>query len=78
MKDAIDLFQVAELTRLGQTLLLVESVHWIVAEDSGHCSPLVQELLNRLDLSYTHMVSPQPAMYRRARFGHCSRSILSV
>ena len=56
--------QVAELTRLGQTLLLAGNVHWVVAEDSETCSPLVAALLSRLGLPYTHIISPQPNIYK--------------
>ena len=37
--------QIAELTRLGQTLKLAGNIHWVVAEDSDHCSPLVSSIL---------------------------------
>ena len=40
--------QVADLTRLGQTLLHVENLHWILVEDSLSCSPVVSDLLSRL------------------------------
>lgn len=39
--------QIAELTRLGQTLRSVQDIHWIVVEDSDHCSPSIGELLKR-------------------------------
>lgn len=39
--------QFAELVRLGQTLMHVPSLHWIVADDSESCSQEIDEFLNR-------------------------------
>jgi len=47
--------QIAELLRLGQTLLHIPSLHWIVVEDSISLSPNVAELLHRLAIPYTHL-----------------------
>ena len=69
--------QIAELTRLGQTLKLAGNIHWILAEDSGHCSPLVSAILERLNISYSHLVSPQPAMYRTAKLRYNPRGVSS-
>ena len=41
---------IAELTRLGQTLLLVPQVHWVVAEDSPDCTEHITQLLVRLGI----------------------------
>lgn len=40
--------QMAELTRLGQTLSSVPALHWILVEDAPKCSPAVAKLLRRL------------------------------
>ena len=69
--------QIAELTRLGQTLKLAGNIHWVVAEDSDHCSPLVSSILARLNISYSHLVSPQPAMYRAAKLRYNPRGVSS-
>jgi len=69
--------QVAELTRLGQTLLLAKNIHWIIAEDSSFCSPMVSDLLKRLDIPYTHLVSPQPLMYKKAKLRYSPRGVSS-
>ena len=69
--------QVAELTRLGQTLLLAGNVHWVVAEDSGTCSPLVAALLSRMGLPYTHIISPQPNIYKEAKLKYNPRGVSS-
>ena len=62
--------QVAELTRLGQTLLLVPNIHWIVAEDSFHCSKLVSDMLTRFGIPYTHLLGPQPNIMRKGSIRH--------
>ena len=69
--------QVAELTRLGQTLLLAANIHWVIAEDSASCSPLVAALLSRLGLPYTHLTSPQPAIYKSAKLKFNPRGVSS-
>ncbi len=60
--------QAAELIRLGQTLLHVPTLVWIVAEDSLVCSPLVQNILRQFGhrLAYAHLSSPMPDKYRKA------------
>ena len=40
--------QIAELTRLGQTLVSVPALHWILVEDSNSCNPVIGTLLRRL------------------------------
>ena len=47
--------QIADLTRLAQTLMLVPSVHWLVVEDNDGVSPQVSELLERYPMPYTHL-----------------------
>ena len=69
--------QIAELTRLGQTLKLAGNIHWILAEDAGHCSSMVSALLERLNISYSHLLSPQPAMYRAAKLRYNPRGVSS-
>jgi len=69
--------QVAELTRLGQTLVLAGNIHWVIAEDSSSCSPMVATLLNRLGLPYTHLTSPQPSIYKSAKSKYNPRGVSS-
>lgn len=38
--------QIAELTRLGQTLMHVRRLFWIVADDSESCNPLLDKLMD--------------------------------
>lgn len=37
--------QLAELTRLGQTLMHVPNLHWIVADDNSVCNNMLDDLL---------------------------------
>jgi len=69
--------QIAELTRLGQTLLLSRNIHWIIAEDAPSCSPMVAGLLKRLEIPFTHLVSPQPLMYKKAKLRYSPRGVSS-
>jgi len=69
--------QVAELTRLSQTLLHLASVHWVVGEDSSQCSPLVSGLLQGSRLPFTHLASPQPELYRAAKLPYSPRGVSS-
>lgn len=38
--------QIAELTRLGQTLMHVGRLFWIVADDAESCNPLLDKLMD--------------------------------
>lgn len=40
--------QIAELTRLGQTLMHVAHLHWIVADDFDGCNVVLDGLLTRM------------------------------
>lgn len=40
--------QIAELTRLGQTLSNVPALHWILVEDANECNPILGQLLKRI------------------------------
>ncbi|KAL1378080.1 hypothetical protein pipiens_015832, partial [Culex pipiens pipiens] len=39
--------QIAEITRLGQTLMHVPYLHWIVADDTDGCNRVLNSLLKR-------------------------------
>lgn len=39
--------QFAELVRLGQTLMHVPNLHWILADDTDSCNQHIDEFLNR-------------------------------
>ena len=56
--------QIAELTRLAQTLLHIKNLHWVVAEDSPYCSRMLYSLLEHFGIPYTHLSSPMPNIYK--------------
>lgn len=48
--------QVADLTRLAQTLMLVRDIHWLVIEDSLVKSPQLSSLLQSFGIRYNHLI----------------------
>lgn len=48
--------QVADLTRLAQTLMLVRDIHWLVVEDSHVKSPHLSVLLQSFGVRYNHLI----------------------
>ncbi|KAF4524007.1 hypothetical protein B566_EDAN006301 [Ephemera danica] len=60
--------QFAELTRLGQTLMHVSNLHWIVADDRKECNVQLNSLLQKFGIPYTYLVSPMPNVYRKKHF----------
>jgi hypothetical protein len=49
------LTQMADLTRLSNTLALAKGIYWIVIEDADMCSQRVRDLLDRSGLPYAHV-----------------------
>ena len=62
--------QVAELTRLSQTLLNVKNLVWLIVEESEDCSSIVSLVLFgvRDKIPYVHLTSPMPEMYKAESF----------
>nr|CAD7460801.1 unnamed protein product [Timema tahoe] len=58
--------QVAELTRLGQTLMHIVNLHWIIADDVPTCNTMVGKLLKKFGIPFTHIASPMPDVYRKS------------
>ncbi|XP_053703762.1 galactosylgalactosylxylosylprotein 3-beta-glucuronosyltransferase 1 [Synchiropus splendidus] len=56
--------QKAELTRLANTLLHVQNLHWLLVEDSPQRTPLVRRLLQETGLNYTHLYVETPRNYK--------------
>uniref|UniRef100_A0A182M4K6 Galactosylgalactosylxylosylprotein 3-beta-glucuronosyltransferase n=1 Tax=Anopheles culicifacies TaxID=139723 RepID=A0A182M4K6_9DIPT len=56
--------QIAEITRLGQTLMHVPRLHWIVADDTSSCSATLNSHIRKFGIPYTQLASPMPEMYR--------------
>lgn len=51
--------QIADLTRLAQTLMLVRDIHWLVVEDSHAKSPQLTALLQSFGIRYEHLIGEQ-------------------
>lgn len=47
--------QIAELTRLAHTLMLVPNIYWLVIEDAEVKTPLVTEFLKKTGLRFEHL-----------------------
>ena len=60
--------QVVEMVRMSHTLLHVDNVIWVMAEDADKCSPLVESYLQRFQMPYVHLVSPMPTMYKKEKY----------
>ncbi|XP_047480312.1 galactosylgalactosylxylosylprotein 3-beta-glucuronosyltransferase P-like [Penaeus chinensis] len=56
--------QIPDLTRMGQTLMHVPRLHWIVAEDTNNTNKHVVELLDHLGIPYTYLTTPMPHKFR--------------
>ncbi|XP_074601339.1 galactosylgalactosylxylosylprotein 3-beta-glucuronosyltransferase 2-like [Brevipalpus obovatus] len=61
--------QMADMTRLAQTLMLVKDVFWIVTEDSRARNEQVNRLLNRTQIPYVHLLGPRPKTHLDKRSG---------
>lgn len=56
--------QIPEIIRLGQTLMHIPYLHWIVADDTDVCNRVLNNLLKGFGIPYTHIASPMPGFYR--------------
>ncbi|UXI18144.1 DNA replication licensing factor MCM4 [Sarcoptes scabiei] len=61
--------QMADMTRLAQTLRLVPDIFWIVVEDSHNKSKCVEDLLNRTNVPYVQLLGPRPLTHLDKRSG---------
>ncbi|KAK6634433.1 hypothetical protein RUM43_011834 [Polyplax serrata] len=59
--------QLAELTRMAQTLMHVRNLVWLVIEDANLTTPLVTKLLDRTGIEYHHMIAPMPEQFRKKK-----------
>jgi len=59
--------QIAELTRLGQTLRHVKALHWLVSEDADAYNLDVSEYLARSGVNYSHLLGPMPPRFKKAK-----------
>ncbi|XP_058125804.1 galactosylgalactosylxylosylprotein 3-beta-glucuronosyltransferase S isoform X2 [Anopheles coustani] len=56
--------QIPEIIRLGQTLMHVARLHWIVADDTTSCSATLNSHIKKFGIPYTQLASPMPEVYR--------------
>lgn len=56
--------QKADLTRMSHTLMHIPNLHWIVVEDGTTTTKLVENLLNRSSIRYTHLYASTPTQYK--------------
>lgn len=56
--------QKAELTRLANTFLHIQNLHWIVVEDTPRRTGLVALLLEKSGLNFTHLNVQSPKSVR--------------
>lgn len=55
--------QLAELTRLGQTLKHVKNLFWIVADDASNPTKQVMQLLHRLNITHKYILGQMPKRF---------------
>ncbi|XP_056645230.1 galactosylgalactosylxylosylprotein 3-beta-glucuronosyltransferase P-like [Diorhabda sublineata] len=67
--------QIAELTRLSHTLMLVPNLTWLVIEDAYKTNDLVEEILKKSGLKYQYMTAPMPAEYKNKTKGAKPRGV---
>ncbi|CAG9855290.1 unnamed protein product [Phyllotreta striolata] len=68
--------QIAELTRLSHTLMLVPpNLTWLVIEDAYQTNDLVEEVLKKSSLKYHYMIAPMPAQYKNKTKGPKPRGV---
>ncbi|XP_018566510.1 galactosylgalactosylxylosylprotein 3-beta-glucuronosyltransferase P isoform X3 [Anoplophora glabripennis] len=67
--------QIAELTRLSHTLMLVPKIIWLVIEDAYHTNDLIEDVLKKSGLTYYYTVAPMPAQYKNKTKGPKPRGV---
>nr|XP_053641699.1 galactosylgalactosylxylosylprotein 3-beta-glucuronosyltransferase S-like [Cherax quadricarinatus] len=59
--------QLADMTRVSQTLMHIRNLHWIVVEDAEMRSQVVSELLERSGLPFTHLCATTPPQHKNQK-----------
>lgn len=67
--------QIPELTRLGQTLMHVPKLHWLVADDSTSSNKQVVDYLKSTGMSFTYLLTPMPSQYANRWFGPLPKGV---
>ncbi|KAJ8923646.1 hypothetical protein NQ315_010226 [Exocentrus adspersus] len=67
--------QIAELTRLSHTLMLVPNIMWLVIEDAYQINDLIEDVLKKSRLKYLYTVAPMPAQFKNKTKGPKPRGV---
>lgn len=67
--------QIPELTRLGQTLMHVPKLHWLVADDATSVNQQVVDYLKSIGIPFTYFLTPMPQKYSRRWFGYLPKGV---
>lgn len=67
--------QLAELTRMSHTLMLVPNLIWLVIEDAYATNSLVEDILKRSGIRYHYMIAPMPVQYKNKTKGPRPRGV---
>ncbi|XP_072401937.1 galactosylgalactosylxylosylprotein 3-beta-glucuronosyltransferase P-like [Diabrotica undecimpunctata] len=67
--------QIAELTRLSHTLMLVPNLTWLVIEDAHKTNDLINEVLQKSGIKYHYMIAPMPAEFKNKTKGAKPRGV---
>jgi Glycosyltransferase family 43 len=59
--------QMADMTRLAQTLMLDKRIYWIVIEDRNDCTIRIRALLERTGLPFAHLAVPTDPAVKAAK-----------
>ncbi|CAH0562304.1 unnamed protein product [Brassicogethes aeneus] len=59
--------QLAELTRLSHTLMLVPNLYWLVIEDAYKTNDLITDLLKRTGINHVYLTAPMPEQYKKKK-----------
>ncbi|XP_018025195.1 galactosylgalactosylxylosylprotein 3-beta-glucuronosyltransferase P isoform X2 [Hyalella azteca] len=59
--------QIPELTRLAQTLLLVDSLVWIVVDDADEPTPAVVNYLQERRICHVYLIARMPAKFQKLK-----------
>ncbi|KAJ8986254.1 hypothetical protein NQ317_009962 [Molorchus minor] len=67
--------QLAEITRLSHTLMLVPNLTWLVIEDAYETNDLIEDVLRKSGIKYYYMVAPMPSEYKAKTKGPKPRGV---
>jgi Glycosyltransferase family 43 len=59
--------QMADMTRLSQTLMHDKRIYWVVIEDKTECTVRIRALLERTGLPFAHLAVPTARAHKNSR-----------